>query len=225
MFWRRDAFCPPIAHWGTTTSILMKQYVLLYLLMFATAGSLCAQITFSFSFSGEPFENNASATGSITFVDLDVLQSSEESSFSIGGPEVLAINLTVTGSGLGNGNYTTEDFDYIYFWVPGPLDLGQDLVGQSNGIFGSSTWGTDSGEDGDFNLFGASLDAPYGVNYFTLSTQSGEYMQLTSFTSAVPEPSSYAALIGVMALGFVSCRRRSRAYEADKPGQAHSVIL
>jgi hypothetical protein len=63
-------------------------------------------------------------------------------------------------------------------------------------------------------LFGVP-EAPFGVTYFTLATKLGnspdeeELMTLTSLTaSAVPEPSSYAAVLAAFGLLFVVFRRK-----------------
>lgn len=49
----------------------------------------------------------------------------------------------------------------------------------------------------------ADLTTDAGMTYFTINS-------VTISTTAVPEPSTYAALVGLLALGFVAVRRRRR---------------
>lgn len=53
----------------------------------------------------------------------------------------------------------------------------------------------------------ATLIAPANVATFQSSSAAGNFRVLYEFT-AIPEPSTYAAILGVVALGFVTIRRR-----------------
>jgi hypothetical protein len=100
--------------------------------------------------------------------------------------------------------------------MPVQLDLTQELVGQRP-VGENTYWGNSNAIDGDFNLFGATPNAPIGTWYFTLSTASGsmasgEVLQLSSMvaaSTAVPEPAACVSVLGAAVLAF-SARRRSR---------------
>jgi hypothetical protein len=68
--------------------------------------------------------------------------------------------------------------------------------------------------------FTSAATSTFAASSFTLGTTlsgyiydfalSGSTLQLTATVSAVPEPSTYAALLGGAALGFAAWRRRRR---------------
>jgi len=62
-----------------------------------------------------------------------------------------------------------------------------------------------------YNLVGLSADGntPASVNF--LGTFSLSNSGVLSFTAAIPEPSTYAAILGVATLGFAALRRRKQA--------------
>ena len=62
-------------------------------------------------------------------------------------------------------------------------------------------------------VYRANLD---GTGITQLVTGSSDYRFIAGEVSAVPEPSTYAALAGVAALGLAACRRR-RAVRATPP--------
>ena len=157
-------------------------------------------ITFNFRFSGD----GATAVGSVTFASRTAVIDPSAFNFSVGAGQIQALTMTVTGASSGNGTFTSANYASATFEGASSLDLGSaNLV--------SGAWGP-SGVGGDFNLFAdfSGSGAPTGWFQFTLATQGGEMMQLTNL-SAVPEPSTYAAGMGLLALGFATYRRRRPA--------------
>ena len=189
-----------------------------------SASANATVLDFILEWSGESFDNNASAVGSISIDDSVFLNPGHNNVFENPG-WVTALSITITGSIGGDGTWTLEDFDDVvldtdYAPLPplrgggGPaetaLDLTQELVGQPTS---QSPWGTPTGEAGDFNLFSDTAGVPTGDFYFTLLVGGGggdrgavsERLLLTSFRP-VPAPSSLA-LCGVAA-GVLARRRR-----------------
>jgi hypothetical protein len=169
-----------------------------------------APITFNFTFSGASFSNGAVANGWITFSDASyAYQPVSGSQYLMSGSEVSALSLTVSGASSGNGTFTKSDFSAMTFWTPQALDLNLQLVGQAP-VGQNTFWGNDvTSIDGDFNFFKIASPVPDGVNNFTLAADGGmaENMLLVSMV-AVPEPATYAAILGSLALGLVVVRRR-----------------
>jgi hypothetical protein len=106
--------------------------------------------------------------------------------------DLTGIDFFVNGSGFAF-NYGEEYIDpalYFATYMTSPSNL------ISTGPFNDGPWG-DNGIRFDL-LFGSEDSLSFGVNSFAI-------------TSAVPEPSTYAALLGLAALGLVALRRRARA--------------
>lgn len=206
---------------------------------FLFAGTLgaaqAAPITFQFTFDDPA--STALAVGSITF-ESTLLPNPGNAFFILPDPAVLALNVTVTGSANGNGNFTLSDFTAVVFDTnDGTLNFGSQLVGQSTA---GSPWGTTDGNGGDFNLFsntpkggpaiyGQPIAAPHGinpapngVNYFTLGANGGfdEPMELVGMsalgglTPAAALPigrGAWLALAVLLAMvALVAFRRRSQ---------------
>lgn len=168
--------------------------------------ALAAEETFDIVWSGASFGNGASATG---FITLDTsLVGSGSSNISIS--SVTNLGITVSGASAGNGTFGRSDFSLIRFWSPSPLDFSRQLIGQS--LSNGSTFGnTNLGSGGDFNLFRSNASAPSGTWFFTLTTQGGDKMQVTSM-APVPEPETYAMLMaGLSLVGFVARRKKQAA--------------
>lgn len=82
----------------------------------------------------------------------------------------------------------------------------------STGVFYSDPMLTDYLGSGSISFFvsatgAATLIAPANVATFQSSSAAGNFRVLYGFT-AIPEPSTYAAILGVVTLGFVTIRRR-----------------
>jgi len=170
--------------------------------------------TYDLAWSGASFNNNATATGSIT-IDLTTLPNP-------GGPaydmynDIVSLTVTVTGASSGNGTWTRADLapisnlgTYTYWWTGDvALDMTTELVGQPTL---GSPWGTPDGLSGDFNLFFTN-GGPLGTFYFTLTTDggNGDSMQLESFApvGGVPEPGTIALMGTGLVLLTNSIRRR-----------------
>lgn len=166
--------------------------------LFSANSAFAAVTTFDLAWSGASFSNSAVATGTIT-VDTALLDNNTLN-FNYAG--IQALSITISGASSGNGTYGLSDFTNVVFDNAGvsfDYSAGTNLVGQSTG---GGPWGTGFG--GDFNLFGS---GPIGTSPFVLAIGS-DFMQLTDFSNSIPEPSTYAAIFGVVVLGFVAYRRR-----------------
>jgi hypothetical protein len=184
--------------------------------MLVTSLAHAAPRTFDFVFDGGAAANSAKAVGAITFEDIllnntfDPNQQFVNYIYAIGGPEVLALSVTVSGASAGNGVFGMADFDHVEWQTNGTLNLGQQLVGQPTR---DKPWGTpEAGLGGDFNLFARSALAPSGVAPFELSSAGGESMLLVSMApaSAVPESATWAMLVsgfGLLLLALAGRRR------------------
>ena len=167
-------------------------------------------------------------SGSITF-ESTLLANPGSNFFTLPDPAVLALNVTVTNSGVGDGTFTMADFTGVVFDTNGgTLNLNQQLVGQPTS---GDPWGTPSGGDGgDFNLFSGSMtgtNAPSGANlppngvfYFTLGSNGGNgpaatlgSMSRAAGAAVVAAPSlgswALALLAGLLGLGASLALRRA----------------
>lgn len=181
--------------------------------------------TINFLYSGAAYSNSAQISGSVTF-DGTLLDNAYNTSnaggyysYDTAGPVVQSLSLTVTGASSGNGSFGLADFSSVTWNPAGTLDLtpGQQLVGQTQTNFGSFTvdspWGqTGDVFSGDFNFIAATSGAPNASAAFELTTNfgGGDRVALVSATTAVPEPSTYGLIGGLVTLGFVAWRRSRR---------------
>lgn len=158
--------------------------------------------TYMVTWSGASFSNAAEAVATFN-LELDDVPNP---GFFFGMPSWISdISLTVSNADSGNGTFTQSDFDDISWSTNrGTLNMMTELVGQPTI---ENSWGSDL-NGGDFNLFGSG-SAPSGIVNFQLTTNAGtgDDMLLTSF-APVPEPSTYAFLVGLLAVGHVALRRR-----------------
>jgi hypothetical protein len=200
-----------------------------------STGAIAAPITFNFVFNLPPPNaasrgDNATGryattpaapqgnlvptmSGSITF-ESTLLANPGDNSFPLPNPAVLALNVTVTNSGAGDGTFGLNDFAAIVFDTNGgTLNFNQQLVGQPTD---GDPWGTPSSNGGDFNLFiaravkgnapsGNTLP-PDGVFFFTLGSNggSGPAATLGSMTRAVGVPVVAAPSLGGWALTLLA---------------------
>jgi hypothetical protein len=170
-----------------------------------------AQTVFDLAWSGAPFGNNATATGTITLNLADINNPGQTSQNLT--PFVTDFSITVTGASSGNGTFGFSDYNGatdeggFYIITGGTLDFTHQLVGQATP---GGPWGsTHDGNTGDFNIFTNGNDpaAPLGTFFFitTSGDGNGDNMYLTSFTPA-PEPAS----LGILGLGGLSLLVRRR---------------
>ena len=191
---------------------VLKKCVFAIALLLAGAAALASPRTFSFVFSGSTFANSAKAAGTITFEDTLLNNTFGAATqftnfvYAVGGPELLALKVVVSGASAGNGSFGMAAFDRVEWQTNGTLNLDQQLIGQPTT---NAPWGTaDAGLGGDFNLFSLAGSAPTGVAPFELSTAGGESMHLISMApiSAVPEPGLAALFMCGLAL-LAWCKR------------------
>lgn len=134
---------------------------------------------------------------------------------------VLSANPTLTWTGgITGGGYSVElintgnTYNYIdgvasASWAPGDLSA---YAGESFTFYVDSTLTLNSSSDlitgmtiGDVLEGGEATEFTISANSVYLESQGIASFQVAS---AVPEPSTYAAILGVVALGFVAWRRR-----------------
>lgn len=162
---------------------------------FSAAAPAAAQSqTFFLSWSGASRGNTAAATGTITIDESRLnnpgFNSSSQFNGLAGNQFVTALDLTVSGSGTGDGHFSLNNFSTVLLDTHGgTLNLNSSLIGQPTNGAGFGT--THDGSSGDFNLFssGTGFNTPNGTNFFQLTTGGGsnDSMYLTQFS---PNPSS-----------------------------------
>jgi hypothetical protein len=137
---------------------------------------LCAQAeqrTFILEYAG----TTASASGTIA-IDDAYLVNPGSVTYVLPSDAFISLSLTLIDDPAA-GTYTLSDFSSIVLATNGAtLDLSTELVGQ---LTNGDPWGTPSGNGGDFNLFGSTLNGSY---YFTLSTGT-DFLELISFRPEV----------------------------------------
>jgi hypothetical protein len=163
----------------------------------AVSGAQASLITFDLTYTGAPFGNSATATGSITFDDTVLPNPGNLANVSAAALGVTGFSITVSGASSGNGTFAFSDVTNWVWLVGAPLNLGAELVGQPG--FNDFNWCA-------FNFVGCTPPAPGGVSAFTIRTnaETGDFLVLTSMAPAqAPEPLSLALLgIGLAGVGF-----------------------
>jgi hypothetical protein len=135
------------------------------------------------TWSGGAFGNGASATATAGIDDALLANPGDNANLFGSGP-LVSFSIQVSGSGAGDGFWTTPDFSAYYLTMSDPLVLGVNWVGQPQPAT-NSNWGQNEGSSQDFNVFlstaGTAAGAPSGSQPFVLSTSNGVHMVLTSF--------------------------------------------
>jgi hypothetical protein len=127
------------------------------------------RIVFEAAWSGESFGNSATAVATFT---LDTRWLGSPGDYVAGvGHWLTDIELTVSGARVGNGRFTTPDFEGALFHCSGALDFTRPLLEQSGFL--------------DFNLFGGH-GSPEGSHdrELTLPGDPGESLVLTRLAAA-----------------------------------------
>ena len=167
---------------------------------------------FAITWSGAPYGNTGSATGEVT------LESTLVGTGVIPISAIDDLEITVRGTGYGDGTFTKSDFSRIDFDAPGALDLTRELIGQPLG--NGHVFGEPRGLGGDFNVFGipsVSLHVPAGTGYFQMVPD--EYggngidpLRVTSIVplTAVPEAGEAAMSMAGFGLLLACARHRRR---------------
>jgi hypothetical protein len=167
--------------------------------------------TFDFAYSGAPYDNSGTATGTVTF---DMTQLTANGPIDYWGPlansnVVTNFSITLSGYGPFNGTYGESYFSDIYFNSGGAnLNFSTQLVTQPTS---TSTWGTMTSlpysanvAGGDFGVIGTNVTSSWqftlGVGCF-VGICPGSSMKLTSFAPDATQPPNPTAGITVRTPG------------------------
>ncbi len=132
------------------------------------------------TWSGGAFANGASAIATVA-IDDTKLNNPGTSGGNFGTGPLISISIQVSGSGAGDGSWTTSNYGSYGIEMSDPLILGANWEGQPQPST-HSNWGQNGDSTQDFNLFAPTAGAPAGVAPFVLRTSNGDNMGLTSFT-------------------------------------------
>jgi IPTL-CTERM motif len=165
---------------GTFRAVFMS----LALLAMMVTSAIAAPVTLNFTFAN----GSATAVGSITF-ESTLLNNPGFNNLTLPNAAVLALNVTVSGAGAGNGTFGIGSFASVAFDTNGgTLNLSQNLIGQATP---GGPWGP--GSAGDFNLFSTGPPAPRGVDPFILGANNGlDVPMLLTRMGPLAAPSSVA---------------------------------
>lgn len=148
-------------------------------------------------------------TATVTF-DLDLVTMRVEVDFSslLGNVTASHIHAATAAAGTGTAGVATQTPTFTGFPLgvtSGTYDHTFDmtLAGSYNAAFVTANGGTVSGA---LNALVLALDS--GKAYLNIHTNVFPAGEIRGFLTAVPEPATYATLLGLAALGVVALRRR-----------------
>ena len=137
--------------------------------------------------------------------------------------QIASLKLTVSGAGVGNGVFGKQDFSSILFYARAPVDFTRELIGQrvvvGTNPRDATTYGDADGISGGFGFFAKELTTPSVVRPFAMVTDrtvdNADFLTVRSIlardtVSAVPEPATWAMLLGGLALVTACVRRKQR---------------
>lgn len=120
------------------------------------------------------------------------------------GTTTVLVSGAFNGISLTNGVDAGDKFAFVVF--RNSTSTSNVLEGDTYTIWTDPTWVIPA--DGSNLQFQA---APTGLNFKQMTSTSSAAFTKTVATTAVPEPSSFAAFVGLAAVGFASTRRRRSA--------------
>lgn len=137
--------------------------------------------------------------------------------------QIAGLKLTVSGATVGNGVFGKQDFSSILFYARAPVDFTRELIGQRV-VVGtdprdSTTYGDADGISGGFGFLAKEMTTPSVVRPFAMVTDrtvsNADFLTVRSIlarrsVAAVPEPASWAMLLGGLVLVTAGVRRKHR---------------
>ena len=180
-------------------------------------------VTFDIKWANETGANIASA---VMTLDSEFIHVGGYGTPGISMNSIQSFTLTVSGASVGNGVFGKDDFSGISFYAQSPLDLGHELIGQQVMVpYGGGSfplaYGDADGATGAFDLWANAVTTPHTVRPFAIITDSsGEFSDFLRVSSIlardgegltmtpVPEPETYALMLGGLALVGLAGRRK-----------------
>lgn len=186
--------------------MIMKRIVATALLAGSALAATSASATrLHIVWSGASYGNSATATGDLDFLYDHMIN--DTGHYPIDDWNLLDVSITITGAAQGNGTYGRDDFSYYVLNFPIGLNYDRELIGQNVGH--GYHFGDNSPYGGAFLLFGNPLSP---VSPFVAWAPSGEKLRVVSMqygdVISVPEPASWAMMIGGFGMVGAAMRRR-----------------
>jgi hypothetical protein len=180
-------------------------------LAFAAASAQAAPVTYDFTFSsgGGVGGSDTVVDGRITLEGSLLAQGDYNwHEYYPGGPELLALSVNISGGSAYDGHYGMNDF-YAFAWntAGGTLDLSRPLFGQDIGY--GRHWGPIGYPSyGDFNLLGFRPEFTGAGEFRFVVDPHGLMLTRLDLVPSVPEPETYAMMLGGLGLLALAARRK-----------------